>query len=88
MRRVLRVLAASSILELASVLVLLLNVSAVHLHAVTATVGPIHGALYLVVGVTALFARRLRLRTRLGALIPVIGAVLTLINVRAEEPYT
>lgn len=88
MRRVLRVLAVLSILELASVLVLLLNISAVHLHAITITVGPIHGALYLAVGVTGLFARGLRMRTRLGALLPVIGGVLTLINVRAEESYT
>lgn len=85
MRPVLRVLAALSILELASVLVLLLNVSAMQVHAVTVTVGPIHGALYLAVGVTALFERRLRLRTRIGALVPVIGGVLTLINVRAED---
>ena len=84
MRPALRALKILSILELISILVLLLNVSALQLRPITATMGPTHGALYLAVAVTALFARRLRFRTRVGALIPVIGGILTLINVGAE----
>lgn len=85
MRPTLRALQVLSILELTSILVLLLNISAFQLRPVTAIIGPTHGVLYLAVAVTALFARHLYLRTRLGALIPVIGGVLTLLNLRAED---
>lgn len=85
MRPVLRALEVLSVLEVVSILVLLLNITTIHLRPLSATIGPIHGALYLTVAVTALFARRLRFRTRVCALVPVIGGALTLINVRAEN---
>lgn len=84
MRPLLRVLEVLSVAELASIAVLLTNLWTVHLDGLAAALGPIHGALYLAVAVTALFGRGLLLRTRLLALIPVLGGVLTLLNVRTE----
>jgi hypothetical protein len=84
MRPLLRALDVLSVLELLSIAVLLLNLLTVHVDGVASALGPIHGALYLAVAVTALFGRDLMLRTRLMALIPVLGGVLTLMNVRRE----
>ena len=82
---VLRALAVFSILELASIALLLLNLVTLHLRPVTAALGPTHGALFLAVVVTALFGRGLLARTRWMALIPVLGGLLTLVNVRRER---
>ena len=84
MRPLIRALGVLSILELVSIAVLFTNLITLHLRPVTIAIGPIHGALYLAVIVTALFGRDLRLRTRLCALVPLLGGVLTLINVRTE----
>ncbi|RXZ72971.1 hypothetical protein [Agromyces albus] len=84
MRPVLRAFEVLSILELASVALLLANLATLHLRPITATMGPTHGALYLAVVVTALFGRDLLGRTRWMALIPVLGGALTLWNVRLE----
>ncbi|WEK61359.1 MAG: hypothetical protein P0Y60_00955 [Candidatus Microbacterium colombiense] len=73
-----------SVLELLSIVVLLVNLMTVHIDGVASVLGPVHGTLYLAVAVTALLGRDLMLRTRLMALIPVLGGVLTLINVRRE----
>lgn len=85
MRPLLRALEILSVLELLSIVVLLVNLLTVHERAVTSAIGPIHGALYLAVAVTALFGRGLLLRTRLFAVIPVLGGVLTLWMVRVER---
>jgi hypothetical protein len=87
-RPALRALEVLSILELASIGILLLNLVTLHLRPVTAAMGPVHGALYLAVVVTALLARGLLARTRWMALIPVAGGVLTLVNVRIERRRT
>ncbi|QCB92695.1 hypothetical protein [Cellulomonas shaoxiangyii] len=84
MRPLLRTLGVLSVLETLSVLVLLANLATVHAHGVTSALGPVHGALYLTVAVAALLGRDLLLRTRLLALVPVVGGVLTLRNVRRE----
>ncbi|MFK0402890.1 hypothetical protein ACIQTT_11215 [Microbacterium sp. NPDC090225] len=84
MRPVLRVLEVLSVLELLSIVVLSINLATVHIDGVASVLGPVHGALFLAVAVTALFARDLMLRTRLMALIPVAGGALTLVNVRKE----
>ncbi|MBO3088231.1 hypothetical protein [Cellulomonas dongxiuzhuiae] len=84
MRPLLRVLDVLSVLETLSVLVLLGNLVTVHADGITSALGPVHGALYLTVAVTALLGRDLQLRTRLSALVPVVGGVLTLRNVRRE----
>jgi hypothetical protein len=80
----LRALGALSALELISVLVLLGNLATVHDPAVTRILGPLHGALYLTVAVTAMLGRGLAMRTRIGALVPVLSGPLTMVNVRRE----
>ena len=65
-------------------LVLLGNLATVHDPAVTRILGPLHGALYLTVAVTAMLGRGLAMRTRVGALVPVLSGPLTMVNVRRE----
>jgi hypothetical protein len=84
MSPLLRALSALSALELISVLVLLGNLATVHDPAVTRILGPLHGALYLTVVVTAMLGRGLAMRTRIGALVPVLSGPLTMVNVRRE----
>ncbi|MFG2219910.1 MULTISPECIES: hypothetical protein [unclassified Streptomyces] len=84
MTGLLRTLAVLSALELVSVLALLVNLSTVHNDIVASVLGPAHGALYLAVAVTALLGRDLTRRTRVGALVPVLGGPLTVVNVRRE----
>lgn len=84
-RPLLRALELLSILELLSVVLLLGNLLTAHHPTISSAIGPIHGALYLAVAVTALFGRDLLLRTRLLALVPVLGGVFTLWMVRIER---
>ena len=84
MRPLLRTLEVLSVLELVSVAALLANLATVHVDGVASALGPAHGALYLAVAVTALLGQGLLLRTRLLALVPVLGGVFTLVNVRRE----
>jgi len=82
---ILTALSVASIVELASIATLLLNLFTVHWRPITASMGPIHGAAFLTVAVIALLGRGLLLRTRWQALLPVAGGVLTLLNVRRER---
>ena len=84
MRPLLRALSVLSLLELASVVVLLVNLATAHNETVTSAVGPTHGALYLAVAVTALFGRGLTTRTRVFAVLPLLSGPLTLFQVRKE----
>ncbi|BAX94330.1 hypothetical protein [Mycobacterium shigaense] len=84
MTPLLRTLAVLSALELLSVVVLFGNLATVHDHRITSVLGPVHGAIYLAVAVTALLGRDLASRTRVGALIPVLSGPLTMLNVRRE----
>ncbi|MRK01898.1 hypothetical protein GEV27_10225 [Aeromicrobium sp. S22] len=84
MRPLLRTLSLLSVLELISVVVLLGNAVTVHDRAVTSALGPIHGALYLAVAVTALLGRGLGTRTRVLALIPLLSGPLTMRQVWRE----
>lgn len=84
-RGVLRALSLLSVLELLSIVILLVNLATAHWRPITASMGPIHGAAYLSVAMVAMFGRGLLLRTRLMALVPVAGGVLTLWNVRRER---
>lgn len=86
MSMLLRSLGMLSILEFVSVVALLVNLGTVHDRAVTAVLGPAHGALYLAVAATALLGRGLTMRTRIGAVIPVLSGPLTMVNVRREVP--
>jgi hypothetical protein len=83
-RPLLRALEVLSVLELLSVVVLLVNLATVHVEGVASALGPTHGALYLAVAVTALLGQGLLPRTRVLALVPVLGGVFTLVNVRRE----
>ncbi|MFC9552735.1 hypothetical protein ACFTWF_18000 [Rhodococcus sp. NPDC056960] len=82
MTGMLRALAALSVVETVSVFALLVNLVTVHDGAVARVLGPIHGALYLAVAVTALLGRGLTTRTRVGALVPVLSGPLTMVNLR------
>lgn len=82
---VLRALNWLSVLELLTVAGLFVNLLTVHERHVTALLGPVHGTLYLSVAAVALMARGLLPRTRLMALVPAAGGVLTLVNVRSER---
>jgi hypothetical protein len=84
MRPLLRTLEVLSVLELASIALLLTNLLTLHVPGVASALGPIHGALYLAVAVSAGLGRGLMLRTRLLALVPVLGGIFTLLNVRRE----
>jgi hypothetical protein len=85
MRPLLRVLGICSLLEVGSVVLLLANLATVHDPVLASALGPVHGALYLTVAVTALLGRGLSARTRWQALVPVVGGVLTWVNVRRES---
>ena len=82
---VLRTLEVLSILELATLATLLVNLVTVHVLSITAALGPVHGAVYLRVVAVVLMAHGLLPRTRAMAIIPAVGGVLTLLNVRAER---
>jgi formate/nitrite transporter FocA (FNT family) len=84
MSPLLRCLRVLSILECVSVVGLLANMATVHDTTVAATVGPVHGALYLGVVMIALFGRGLATRTRVYAVLPLLSGPLTLVQVRRE----
>jgi hypothetical protein len=84
-RPLLRVLEVLSVLELASIAALFGNLLTAHLPGLASALGPVHGALYLAVAVTALLGRGLLLRTRLLALVPLLGGAFTLVNIRRER---
>ena len=71
MTPLLRTLAVLSVLELATLALLLGNLVTVHDATLTSALGPTHGAAYLAVAVTALLGRGLAPRTRVGALMGV-----------------
>lgn len=85
MRPLLRALGILSVLELVSVVALFGNLLTVHSQELASALGPVHGALYLSVATTALLGRGVRLPTRLGALVPLVGGVLVLVSVRRER---
>jgi hypothetical protein len=85
MRPPLRALEVLSALELASIAALFGNLLTIHAPGLASVLGPVHGALYLAVAVTALLGRGLLLRTRLLALVPLLGGAFTLANVRRER---
>lgn len=88
MSRLLRTLGVLSLCELVSVVVLLANFATVHHPAVASTLGPVHGALYLSVAVTALLGQDLTVRTRVYAVLPLLSGPLTLFRIREEAGRT
>ena len=65
-----------TIVETVTLIVLLVNLLTAHDEDVTATVGPIHGVLYIGTIIVAMLIPRLSNRIRLIAVIPAIGAPL------------
>jgi len=70
------VLAVLGFFEIATLAVLLTNLATVHERALTRVVGPVHGAIYLVVVLMVLLIPKLGWRTRVLGVVPVIGAAL------------
>jgi hypothetical protein len=70
---VVRALAVLAVLELATLAVLLVNLMTAHERAITQTMGPVHGAVYLAVVVTVMFAPRFRTLDRVLGCVPVLG---------------
>lgn len=81
------VLRAAAVAETVTLVVLLVNLATSHTEAITATVGPLHGLLYLVAGAATVLARWTRRWpwwfVALG-LLPAAGAVLVLERLRRE----
>ena len=90
-RRVVVLLAALTVLELASLAVLLGNLWTAHLRPITQTMGPIHGAVYTVILVIMIFAPGFRVVDRVLGCIPVIGGSVALVRatrLRRDRPKT
>jgi uncharacterized protein DUF3817 len=74
----------AAVVELASLVVLLVNLATVHVAGVAAAVGPVHGAAYVVV-VASVLLLPVPVRVRLVALVPGLGGVLALRAVGAVD---
>lgn len=66
-----------AVLEPLTLLLLVVNRATVHVPALAAAVGPVHGTLYLA-GIALAWAAGLSRRSRLLAVVPAIGAWLAL----------
>jgi hypothetical protein len=84
MRPLFRFLGLLSVFELLSVAAFFTNLLTVHSSGLASLLGPVHGALYPSMAVTALLGRKLRTRTRLLALVPSIGGAFALIALRSR----
>lgn len=74
----LRSLRAAALVELVSLVVLLVNLSTVHLEPVAAVMGPAHGCAYLVVVVAAWRSASATAMVRILALLPGVGGLVVL----------
>ncbi len=83
-----RVLEVTAWAETATLVVLLLNIVTVHADAVTSTVGPLHGGLYLLCCAAVVAMRWVRgwswLVVSLG-LLPAVGALVALESLRRDR---
>ncbi|WP_233551470.1 hypothetical protein [Amnibacterium setariae] len=79
-------LVALGLLELVTLAALLANLVTVHDLVVARILGPVHGAVYLVVALVALLAPGLRWPVRLLGLLPVVGGAAVAWRVRRAEP--
>jgi hypothetical protein len=70
------VLLVLAVLEIGTLGVLVVNLAVVHHEMVARVIGPIHGAVYLVIVLLGLLAPGLRWRVRILAVVPVVGGVL------------
>ena len=79
-------LVALGLLELVTLAALLVNLVTVHDPVVARILGPVHGAVYLVVALVALLSPGLRWSTRLLGLLPVVGGAAVAWRARRVEP--
>lgn len=79
-RLVVVLLAVLATLELATLAVLLINLFTIHARPITQAMGPIHGAVYLVIVVIMIFAPGFRVVDRVLGCIPVIGGTVALVR--------
>jgi glucose uptake protein GlcU len=70
--------------ELVSVVLLFVNLATVHWQAVSSVVGPTHGCAYLFVIVATVRATNATTPTKLTALIPAIGGLLVLRQLKRQ----
>ena len=80
-RPVLVLLAVLAVLELATLAVLLINLFTIHARPITQAMGPLHGAVYLVIVVIMIFAPGFRMLDRVLGCIPIIGGTISLARV-------
>lgn len=79
------VLLVLSIIEIATLALLLMNLTLLHVRPIAQLIGPVHGAVYLVVVMIAVFAPGLRRRDRALGFIPVVGGALAVLRLRRER---
>jgi hypothetical protein len=79
-RALVLVLTVLSVLELASLAVLLVNLFGAHLRPVTQIMGPVHGAFYLAVAIIVVFAPGFRPLDRVLGCIPVVGGTIAVVR--------
>lgn len=77
-------MAVVSLVETASLVVLLANLATVHIPQVASVLGPVHGFAYLAAIATA-FLLPVDTRTRLLTLVPAIGGLLALNRARRSS---
>jgi hypothetical protein len=81
-----RLLRTAALVELASLVLLLVNLATVHWSPVASLLGPVHGSAYLfVIGATVRVSQDLR--TRLLAAVPGVGGLLVIRRVARVEMY-
>ncbi|MDA5282529.1 DUF3817 domain-containing protein [Streptomyces sp. Isolate_45] len=85
MRRPDRLLRVCAPLELATLAVLLTNLGALHLQAVAAAVGPLHGCAYLIVVLTTAREPNADRTTIALSAVPGVGGVLALRRLTANR---
>jgi hypothetical protein len=80
-RPLLVALVVLALFEVATLTVLLVNLFTAHLRPITQTMGPIHGAVYLVIVVIMVFAPGFRRLDRFLGVIPVVGGTLAVARI-------
>lgn len=84
----LRLLRIAAGVEIATLVVMLVNLATVHWPAVSSLLGPTHGAAYLLVIVAAAQQPAASRSTRLLSLLPGVGGLLVLRRLPAPAPPT
>lgn len=86
--RVVALLAVLAILELLTLGALLVNLATMHLRPITQLMGPIHGAVYLVIVVIMIFAPGFKPFDRFLGCLPVVGGAVALLRAKRVQQRT